>query len=72
MVQLAVSHLEGYEFTWWRQLVHWGGDHELGTLEWSEFKSELVDAFVDIDCELKLCQKLASLQQSTSVANYVK
>ena len=62
MVWLAVSHLEGDAFTWWHQLAHRGGDHELGTLEWSEFKSELVDAFVDVDYELKLCQKLASLQ----------
>ena len=62
MVQLAVSCLEGDAFTWWHQLAHRGGNHELGTLEWSEFKSELVDAFMDVDCELKLCQKLASLR----------
>ena len=63
MVRLAVSRLEGDAFTWWRQLAHRGGDHELGTLEWSEFKTELVDAFVDVDRELKLCRKLASLRQ---------
>ena len=58
-----MSHLERDAFTWWRQLVHQGGDHEPGTLEWSEFKLELVDAFFNIDCKLKLHQKLASLQQ---------
>ena len=58
-----MSHLEGDAFTWWRQLVHKGGDHELGTLEWSEFKTELVDTFVDVDRKLKLRQKLASLWQ---------
>ena len=57
-----MSRLEGDAITWWRQLAHRGGDHELGTLEWSEFKSKLVDAFMDIDRELKLCQKLASLR----------
>ena len=62
MVQLAVSGLEGDAFTWWCQLAHHGVDHELGTLEWLEFKSEVVDTFVDIDRELKLCRKLASLQ----------
>ena len=61
IVQLVMSHLEGDSFTWWHQLAYQGGDHKLCTLEWSEFKSELVDAFMDIDCELKLCQKLASL-----------
>ena len=33
MVRLALSRLEGDAFTWWRQLAHRGGDHELGTLE---------------------------------------
>ena len=61
MVQLAMSRLEGDAFTWWRQLAHRGGDHDLGTLEWSEFKSELVDAFVDVEPKLKLHQKLVSL-----------
>ena len=42
-------------FTWWYQLADQGGDHELVTLEWLEFKLELVDALVDIDCKLKLC-----------------
>ena len=54
MVQLTVFHLEGDAFTWWCQLAHRGCDHELGTLEWLEFKLELVDAFMDNDHELKL------------------
>ena len=58
-----MSCLEGDAFTWWRQLVHQGGNHELGTLEWSKFRLELVDAFVDVNYELKLCQKLASFWQ---------
>ena len=41
-------------FIWWQQFVHRGIDHELGTLEWSEFKLELIYAFMDIDHKLKL------------------
>ena len=63
MVRLAVSRLEGDAFIWWRQLTYRGEDYELGKLAWSDFKSELVDAFVDIDHELKLRRKLASLRQ---------
>ena len=62
MVWLTVYHLEGDAFTCWHQLAYQGGDHELGTLEWLEFESELVDTFVDVDHKLKLCQKLVSLQ----------
>ena len=51
MVQLAMSHLEVDVFSYWRQLVYQGGDHEFSTLEWSGFKLELVDAFVDVDCK---------------------
>ena len=72
MVHLAVSRLEGDAFIWWHQLTYRGEDYELGKLAWSDFKSELVDAFVDIDHELKLRRKLASLRQQSSVANYVK
>ena len=61
MVWLAMSFIEWDAFTWWRQLAHPGGDYELSTLEWCEFKPELVDAFLDIDHELKLHQKLESL-----------
>ena len=35
---------------------------------WAEFKSEIVDAFADVDRELKLRCKLASLRQAGSVA----
>ena len=63
IVHFTVSHLEGNAFTWWRQLAHQGGDHKLGTLEWSEFKSKLVDAFVDVDYKLTVFQKLALLKQ---------
>ena len=52
--------LEGDAITWWQQLVYQGGGHELGTLEWSKFKLESVDTFVDGDQELKLYQKLES------------
>ena len=30
------------------------GNHELGTLEWSKFKLELVNTFVDVDFKSKL------------------
>ena len=58
MVKLAVSRLEKDAFTWWRQLTARGGAYELGTLEWQDFKGELVDAFSDVDRELKLRRKL--------------
>ncbi len=45
MVKLAVSRLTKDAFTWWRGLSARGADYSLGALGWSDFKSELVDAF---------------------------
>ena len=67
-----MSCLEGEVFTCWCQLAHQGKDHELGTLEWSKFKLELVDVLMDIDHKLNLYQRLVSLQQSNIVAIYVE
>ena len=62
MVKLAVSRLEIDAFTWWRQVVSRGADYQLGTLGWFDFKSEIVNAFVDVDRELKLRRQLNSLK----------
>ena len=58
MVKLAVSRLEKDAHTWWRQLNNRGVDYSLGHLGWQDFKSELADAFNDVDRKLKLRRKL--------------
>ena len=40
-----------------------GGDYQLGTLVWSDFKMELVNAFMDVDRELRLHRQLNALKQ---------
>ena len=72
MVKLAASRLEKNAYTWWWQLNNFGVDYSLGHLGWQGFKSELADAFNDIDHELKLHCKLQQLKQQSSVAQYVK
>ena len=67
MVRLAVSRFEQDVFTWWCQLTSCGGNYQLGTLVWSDFKLELTGAFIDVDYELKLYSQLGALKQKTSV-----
>lgn len=62
ILKLAVSRLERGALTWWRQLAHRGADYELGTLIWLNFKSDLMNTFVDVDCDLKLCRQLAAVE----------
>ena len=54
MARLAVSRFKWDTFTWWHQLANCGGHCQCRTLVWSDFKLELVNAFVGIDCELRL------------------
>ena len=72
MVKLAMSRLEKNAYTWWRQLNNHGVDYNLGHLGWQDFKSELANAFNDVDHELKLSHKLQQLKQYSSIAQYVK
>ena len=68
MVRLAVSGIERDAFTWWHLLANCGGDYQLGTLVWSDFKLELVNAFMDIDQELRLYCYLNALKQQTNIS----
>ena len=72
MVKLVELSLEKDAYTWWWYLNNHGVSYSLGHLGWQDFKSELVDAFNDLDCEAKLYCKLQSLKQQASVAQYVK
>ena len=61
-VRLAVSRLERDAFTWWRQLTNCGDEYKLGKLVWSDFEAEVVSAFSDLDCELRLHHQLGALR----------
>jgi len=62
MVRLAMSRLERDAFTWWRQLTSRGSEYQLGILSWSDFEGELVNAFADVDHELRLHRQLSALR----------
>ena len=72
MVRLAVSRLKWYAFTWWYEQANCGGDYQLRTLVWSDFKLELVNALMDVDHELRLYHQFNALKQQKSISQYTK
>ena len=75
-VKLGVSRLEKDALTWWRSYLQHNPnaliDGHANALDWAAFRAELVDVFEDVDRELKLRRRLASLRQRTSVADYTR
>ena len=75
-VKLGVSRLEKDALTWWRSCLQHNlnalADGHANALDWALFRTELIDIFKDVDRELKLRRRLASLRQRTSVADYTR
>ena len=62
MVRLEVLRFEWDAFTWWNQLASCSDNCKLRALVWSNFRLELVNAFVDVDCELRLRYQIGALK----------
>ena len=49
-------------------MANHGGDYQLRTLVWADFKLELVNAFMVVNHELRMYHQLNALKQQTSVS----
>ena len=60
----VVALFEGKALTWWCGMA---GEHALDTLSWRDLCTYLEYEFQDIDCELKLCQRIQGLRHTETV-----